>query len=144
MLISILSVIHGEPCGLVNLNDRSIVLVAELKTEKNANISRAVVIRVIESVYGETLEGQLEVTQIDKARTCGKPLEIGDKRVFVIETRPGHKKYTLVSSLPLSLKHLAVNAKRGRCQYCQLFTVMTQGNMRHKFLKDNPTELQLA
>ena len=114
ILISILPAIYGESCGLVDLNERSVVLLGEIKAEIRTNNSHAIIVHVIENVYGVTQDNEVNITQVDKARTCGHLLEIGDKRIFVIETRPGHKKFTLTSSLPLGLKHLAENAKRGR------------------------------
>lgn len=125
IVISTLPATHGEACGHVNLNERSIVLVGEITSESRTNNSHAVVVRVIESVYGETLDGEVKINQIDKARSCGHLLEIGDRRIFVIETRPGHKKYTLTSSLPLALKHLAENAKKGRSMYQYLFLLLS-------------------
>lgn len=115
ILISISPAISGESCGLVDLNERSVVVLGEITTESRANNSHTIVVRVLENVYGETQDAEVKITQVDKARSCGHlPLKIGDKRIFVIETRPGHKKFTLTSSLPLGLKHLAENAKRGR------------------------------
>lgn len=103
----------GKACGAVDLNEQSIALVGEIKSQSRTNNSLALVVRVIENIYGEELEGEVLVTQKDKARPCRQMFEIGEIRIFVIETRPGNKKYTLSSSLPLALKHLAMNAKRG-------------------------------
>ena len=114
ILISILPVLYAEICGHLDLNERSVVLLGEITAESRTNNSDAVVVRVIENVYGETQESEVKITQVDKARSCGHLLKVGDKRIFVIQTRPGRKKYTLTSSLPLNLKHLAENAKRGR------------------------------
>ena len=114
ILISVLPRSYGDICGHVKLNERSIVLVGEVKSENRTNSSHVLIIRVLENVYGETSDNEVNVSQVDKARSCGKLLAVGDQRIFVIETRPGNKKYTLTSSLPLALKHLAVNARRGR------------------------------
>ena len=115
VLISLATVTYGETCAPLNLNERSGILVGDIIADSRTNDSRAIVVRVVESVYGKTLNGEVKITQIDKARTCGRTLEVGDRRIFVIETRPGRKRYTLTSSLPLTLKHLALNAKRGMC-----------------------------
>jgi hypothetical protein len=122
MLISVLTLAHGQACGHVDLNERSIVVVGEIKDESRTNSSRTITVDVIEVIYGETPDSELEINHIDKARSCGHLLEIGDRRLFVIETRPGLKKYALASSLPLALKHLAENAKRGRSQSIFIFT----------------------
>ena len=114
LLIAILPSTHGEACGLENLNEHSIVVVGEIKGESRTNNSHFVIVRVLETVYGETLNGEVKITQIDKARSCGHLLKTGDQRIFVIESRPGHKKFTLVSTLSLALKHLAENAKWGK------------------------------
>ena len=123
ILVSVLPLVHGQACGLADLNERSTVFVGEIKAESHANNSRAVTVHVMEKVYGETLGSEVKIELIDKARSCGGHLlQIGDRRIFVIETRPGHKKYTLTASLPLALKHLAENAKRGRLQSIFIFT----------------------
>ena len=136
ILISISPVIHGQACGFVDLNERSIVLVGEIKAESRTDNSRALVVRVIESVYGKTLDGEVKINQIDKARSCGHLLGIGVRRIFVIETRPGRNKYALISSLPLALKHLAENAKRGRFETIFIFTAFCKQLYRKVMIRE--------
>lgn len=109
--------ILGQTCGLVDLNPRSLVLSGNITSQSDQQHRRVIVVRVGELIYGDgaNLGEEITLTQADKGNGCGHDHKVGEQRIFIVESRPGVEKFVLTNSLPLSLKHLAENARRGKC-----------------------------
>lgn len=110
--LSFFQIIYGDVCGSVNLNEHSVVIVGEIQNETKS--SNTISVRILENIYGNISHHKLELSQVNKIKSCGHALNIGDQRIFVIDAHPDRKKFSLSGTLPLGLKHLTLNAKYGR------------------------------
>lgn len=116
-LLALLPSFLGQKCGLVNLNPRSIVLTGNITAQSDQQYRSVIVVRIGEFIYGDgaNLGKEITLVQADKGNACGHAYKVGEQRIFIVESRPGVEKFVLTNSLPLSLKHLAENARRGKC-----------------------------
>lgn len=114
-LLALLPFTLGQKCGYVDLNTRSIAVAGNVTAQSEENNPDVIVVRVSELIHGDAnANEEIKVAQVRKAKSCGHVHKLGDQRIFIIETRPGNKKYVLTNSLPLSMRHLVENANRGK------------------------------